>query len=96
MGVTTVDRQTYPNATRVYGRLVLTTGNQGAGAPIIDSCHITAVDGWHCAGWAIRLKRTHGRAFIIGWKTSTGASQLATYRRLHALPLVGRLFKARY
>lgn len=90
------DPRTYPNKTRVFGRLVLTTGKQGAGAPVIDGCTTHAIDGWSATGWCIRLRRTPGRALVVAWKGYSVPAQWEHLHRLRTLPLVGRLFRGRF
>lgn len=86
----------YPNQTIVLGRLVLTTGKQGAGAPVIDGCTTHAIDGWSATGWCIRLRRTPGRALVVAWKGYSIADQMRFIRRVVSVPLVGRLFRGRF
>lgn len=57
------------NRTRVFGRLVLTTGSQLAEAPWLDGCRVTHHDGaWTAHGWAIRPRPTAGRTLVVAWR----------------------------
>jgi len=50
-----------------FGRLIVTTCLQGAGAPIIDSCHTETEDGHRGAGVAIKPRVGTGRALVVAW-----------------------------
>ena len=63
----------------IIGRLLLTTCNQGAGAPIIDRCRSRTDDGAVFDGRAIHLApwrrdrygtRRQGLALVMGWRRS--------------------------
>lgn len=91
-----VDPRAFPNKTWVLGRLVLSTGTQGGGAPVIDGCTTRAVEGWSATGWCVRLRRTPGRALVVAWKGYSVSAQWEHLNRLRTLPLVGRLFRGRF
>lgn len=69
------------------GRLVIGTGGQAKGAPIIDGCRIDSEAGWTAGGICIRLPRTPGRALHIGWI----GRPTPRPGRLAMVPLLGRL-----
>lgn len=90
-----VDRAAFPNPTRVFGRLVLSTGKQAAGHPVIDGCMIRSVDGWTAAGWAIRWRRGPGRALVVGWRDWPGYRERAVTTFARRIPLLCLLFRVR-
>lgn len=89
-------QRTYPYKTWLFGRLAVTVGRQGGGAPIVDGCKVWSVDGWEATGWAIRIPRSPGRALIVARKDWKGTGQIAAIRRLNRIPLLRLLFKARF
>ena len=91
-----VDPLRFRNRTFTLGRLVLTSGGQGAGAPVFDGCTTHAVDGWSAVGWAIRLRRTPGRALVVAWKGYSSTDQMMFIRRVVTVPVVRRLFRGRF
>lgn len=66
----------YPFKAYVIGPLVVTTCNQAAGAPFIDSCFTRDKEGRRYKGRAILLKPWHRKwgqslpqtALVIGWR----------------------------
>ncbi len=62
----------------VFGRLILTTCNQAANAPLADSCTSHDAEGNRYRGWAILLtpwRRAYGQsksqtALVIGWNNA--------------------------
>lgn len=85
--------RTYPHRTHVVGRFFIGWCRQAAGAPVIDSAHTWSIDGWDAASWVIRLRRTPGRALMVGTK---GRAFIAPPRRLVRVPVLGLLFRGRF
>jgi hypothetical protein len=88
-----VTERTYPHKTRLIGPLFFGWTKQGEGAPVIDTGHTWSADGWDAGCWVIRLRRTPGRAFMVGWTTR---KFIRVPRRLPRVPLLGLLFRARF
>lgn len=91
-----VDPRAFANKTITLGKLVLSTGKQAGGAPVVDGCTTRSIDGWSATGWCIRLRRTPGRALVVAWKGYSSADQMVFIRRIVTVPLVGRLFRGRF
>lgn len=85
----------YPHATVTIGRLVLTTTKQGAGAPVLDGCTTSSVDGWTAGGWCLRLRTTPGRGLVVALIGHVGPTY-ATIRRLCSTPVIRHLFVGRF
>lgn len=62
----TPDQRTYPNKAHILAGWIFTTCRQGAGAPLIDGCHIRTEDGRHGGGVCFRWSPHPGRGLIVG------------------------------
>lgn len=81
----------FPHTAHTVGRLVVTTTRQGGGAPVIDSACTTSVDGWRAGSVCVRLRRTPGRALVLGWI----GRRPPPVHRLARFPVLGLLFRSR-
>lgn len=69
-------------ASRRFGRLIISTTDQAAEAPIFDGCGIHDADKRSYGGWAIRPQRTAGRALVIGWRGAMVPWSMSTRMRI--------------
>jgi len=81
------DARRYRYKSWTIGRLVVGTGGQAQGAPIIDGCRIDSEAGWSAGGICIRLPRRPGTALNIGWI----GGRTPRPGRLARVPVLGRL-----
>jgi hypothetical protein len=82
----------YPHRALVLGHLFVGRARQGGGAPVIDTGHTWAVDGWDAGCWVVRLPRGPGGGVVVGWRTR---KHIRPPRRLPRVPVLGLLFRGR-